>query len=106
MTVGEHLEEREGVSYVPGTRISLDSIVYAFREGFSPETIREDFAGLTLPDVYGVIAFYLDHQAEVDTYLAKRREQWAELERQGVAPSVDLLERIERARRSITLPSQ
>ena len=106
MTVSEHIEERDGVCYVPGTRISLDSIVYAFREGCSPETIREDFAGLTLPDVYGAIAFYLDHQTEVDAYLAGRREQWAELERQGIAPSPDLRERIDRARRSISLPSQ
>jgi len=51
--VSEHIEQREGVYYVPGTRISLDSIVYAFREGCSPETIREDFEGLTLARVYG-----------------------------------------------------
>ena len=28
--VSEHVEQREGVYYVPETRISLDSIVYAF----------------------------------------------------------------------------
>ena len=79
--VSEHIEQREGVYYVPGTRISLDSIVYAFREGCSPETIREDFEGLTLARVYGAIAFYLDHQADIDAYLMQRKEQWAELER-------------------------
>ena len=36
--VNEHMEEREGCYYVKGTRISLDSIVYAFREGCSPES--------------------------------------------------------------------
>ena len=56
--VGEHIEERQGVYYVPGTRISLDSVVYAFREGCSPETIREDFAGLTLAHVYGAIVVF------------------------------------------------
>src|SRR5580658_3476737 len=71
--INEHIEEREGVYYVPGTRISLDSIVYAFREGCSPETIREDCAGLTLAHVYGAIAFYLDHQTEIDAYLLRRR---------------------------------
>jgi uncharacterized protein (DUF433 family) len=86
----EHIEGREGVYYVPGTRISLDSIVYAFREGCSPETIREDFVGLTLANVYGAIAFYLDHQTEIDTYLSGRRGQWAELERQGTPASPDL----------------
>ena len=28
-----HVEQREGVYYILGTRVSLDSIVYAFREG-------------------------------------------------------------------------
>jgi uncharacterized protein (DUF433 family) len=51
--ISEHIEEREGVYYVPGTRISLDSVVYAFREGCSPETIREDLAGLILAHVFG-----------------------------------------------------
>ena len=51
--VSEHIEQREGVYYVRGTRISLDSIVYAFREGCSPETIHEDFEWLTLALVYG-----------------------------------------------------
>ena len=64
--ISEHVENRGGVYYIPGTRISLDSIVYAFRQGSSPESIREDFEGLSLPHVYGAIAFYLDHQAAVD----------------------------------------
>jgi uncharacterized protein (DUF433 family) len=104
--VSEHVEQREGVYYVPETRISLDSIVYAFREGCSPETIREDFEGLTLAHVYGAIAFYLDHQADIDAYLLQRREQWAELERQGTPASPDLQARLERARRSVSLPRQ
>jgi uncharacterized protein (DUF433 family) len=102
--VSEHVEQREGVYYVPGTRISLDPIVYAFREGCSPENIREDFEGLTLAHVYGAIAFYLDHQTDIDAYLWQRREQWAELERQGTPAGPDLQARLERARRSVSLP--
>jgi uncharacterized protein (DUF433 family) len=104
--VSEHVEQREGVYYVPGTRVSLDSIVYAFREGCSPETIREDFEGLTLAHVYGAIAFYLDHQADIDTYLLQRNNQWSELERQGTPASPDLRARLERARRGVSLPRQ
>ena len=104
--VSEHIEERDGIYYVRGTRISLDSIVHAFREGCSPETIREDFEGLTLAHVYGAIAFYLDHQADIDSYLVQRKEQWAELERQGTPASPDLQARLERARRRISLPRQ
>ena len=104
--VSEHIEQREGVYYIPGTRISLDSIVYTFREGCSPETIHEDFAGLTLARVYGAIAFYLDHQADIDTYLLQRKQQWAELQRQGTPASPDLRGRLERARRGVSLPRQ
>jgi len=104
--VSEHIEQREGVYYVPGTRVSLDSLVYAFREGSSPENIREDFDGLTLADVYGAIAFYLHHQTEVDAYLLQRREQWAELERQGTPASPSLKARVEHARQNAPLPRQ
>ena len=104
--VSQHIEQRDGVHYVQGTRISLDSIVYAFRDGSSPESIREDFEGLTLAQVYGAIAFYLDHQADVDAYLLERKRQWAELERQGTPPSPDLQSRLERARHSASLPQQ
>jgi uncharacterized protein (DUF433 family) len=103
---GEHVEQREGCFYVVGTRISLDSIVYAFREGCSPESIREDFNGLTLADLYGAIAYYLDHQTEVDSYLLRRKAQWAELESQGSLPSGDLAVRLERARGNGTVPPQ
>jgi uncharacterized protein (DUF433 family) len=102
----EHVEQREGVYYLPGTRVSLDSIVYAFREGCSPESIREDFEGLTLARVYGAIAFYLDHQADIDAYLAQRKERWSVLERQGTPASPDLRARLEHARGSVPLPRQ
>jgi uncharacterized protein (DUF433 family) len=82
---GEHIECREGVYYVIGTRISLDSIVCGFREGCSPETILKDFEGLTLPHVYGAITYCLDHQAEVEAYLLRRRGDWQELKRRTSA---------------------
>jgi uncharacterized protein (DUF433 family) len=55
----DYIEQRESACYVVGTRISLDSIVYAFRRGDSPETICQNFELLTLEQVYGAIAYYL-----------------------------------------------
>jgi uncharacterized protein (DUF433 family) len=66
MTAHQYVEVRAGGFYVAGTRISLDSIVYAFRSGNTPECIHQSFPSLTLEQVYGAIAFYLAHQAEVD----------------------------------------
>ena len=62
----EYIEQREGGYYVAGTRVSLDSIVYAFRGGESPETIQQNFPSLTLEQVYGAIAFYLGRQPQGD----------------------------------------
>ena len=53
----EYIEERDGSYYVAGTRISLDSIVHAFRRGESPETICQNFELLRLEEVYGAIAY-------------------------------------------------
>jgi uncharacterized protein (DUF433 family) len=66
----EYIEERNGGYYVAGTRISLDSIVYAFNRGESPEQILEGYPLLgSLGKVYGAVAFYLDHKADIDKYL-------------------------------------
>jgi hypothetical protein len=43
----EYIEERNGGYYVSGTRISLDSVVYTFNAGNSPEAIQNDFPLLT-----------------------------------------------------------
>ena len=72
----EYIERRNGGYYVAGTRISLESVVCAYNRGDSPERILERYPLLEKPArVYGVIAFYLDHQAEIDPYLeASKRE--------------------------------
>ena len=66
----EYVAQRDGGYWVAGTRVSLDSVVLAFREGLSPETIvAECFPVLTLEQVYGAIAYYLARHLEVDAYL-------------------------------------
>jgi uncharacterized protein (DUF433 family) len=69
-----YIEQREGGYYVAGTRVSLDSLVYAFRSGESPETIHQQFPILSLEQVYGAIAFYLGHQTEVDANIREGEE--------------------------------
>ena len=77
----EYVEERDGGYRVKGTWISLDSVVYAFREGSAPESIQRSFPLLTLEQVYGAIAFYLSNQPTIDEYL-KRGEIEYENQRQ------------------------
>lgn len=65
----KYVEKREGGYWISGTRISLDSMVYAFNRGDSPETIKDNFTSLTLEEVYGALAFYLGNQDKIDIYL-------------------------------------
>jgi uncharacterized protein (DUF433 family) len=46
-----------GAYRITGTRVSLDSVVYAWHKGLSPESILDDFPALTLERIYGAIAF-------------------------------------------------
>lgn len=71
----DYVEQRDGGYYVRGTRVSLDSVVYAFHGGDSPETIQQNFPVLDLEQVYGAIAFYLGHQSDVDTNIEQGEEE-------------------------------
>jgi uncharacterized protein (DUF433 family) len=96
--VKEYIEQRDGAYYVARTRISLDSIVYAFLRGESPETICQNFELLRLEEVYGAIAYYLANQADVDAYLVRQSEKWAQEKSNAEPLPVSLRERLMRAR--------
>src|SRR5580704_4300015 len=76
----DYIEERDGGYYLAGTRIALDSIVLAFKDGESPETILQSFptAG-PLVRVYGAIIFYLENKEKVEAYLRDQERLWADV---------------------------
>lgn len=96
----EYVEQRNRGYYVTGTRISLDSVMCAFNRGDSPERILERYPLLGKPArVYGAIAFYLDHQGEIDAYLeASSREFDASAGPPLSETNPALWERLQRAR--------
>src|SRR6266852_6624659 len=49
----EYIERRDGGHYFIGSRVSLDSVVYQFLQGESPEAIVQAFPSLSLEQVYG-----------------------------------------------------
>jgi uncharacterized protein (DUF433 family) len=65
----EYVEQRDGGYWISWKRISLDSVVYEFRDGAAPESILRSFPLLTLEEIYGAITFYLAHQEQIDAYL-------------------------------------
>ncbi|MBI3247268.1 MAG: DUF433 domain-containing protein [Deltaproteobacteria bacterium] len=81
----DYVTQVDGAYRITDTRISLDSVVYCFLGGQTPESIVQSFPLLTLEQVYGAIAFYLAHRAEIDAYLEQGevefealRQQWRE----------------------------
>ncbi|MDX1979972.1 MAG: DUF433 domain-containing protein [Bryobacteraceae bacterium] len=96
-----YIEQRSGGYYLAGTRVSLDSIVYAFLRGQSPESIVQSFAPLDLEKVYGAIAFYLANQADIDEYLRQGEIELDGLREQARRSNPVLYARIQAARREI-----
>src|SRR5262245_10501469 len=76
MLSNEYVDARDGCYRVAGTRVSLDSIVYAFLSGQSAESIAQSFPVLTLEQVYGAIAHYLAHRDDVDRDLQARLDDF------------------------------
>lgn len=100
----EYVEQRNGGYYVAGTRISLDSVVYSFNRGNSPEAIQSEYPLLKRAQIYGALAFYLDHQSEIDDYLAREQR---EFESGAVALNEvdpELFRKLERARTKLSGP--
>lgn len=74
-----------GVMRVGSTRVTLDTVVAAFREGATAEEIVQQYTSLQLADVYWVIGYFLHHQPEIDSYLANRQHRAALLKAQNEA---------------------
>ncbi len=69
--------DADGVVRVGSSRVTLDTVVAAFREGMTPEGIVEQYPSLRLAEVYSVIGYVLRHPEQVETYL-RERERLAE----------------------------
>jgi uncharacterized protein (DUF433 family) len=100
----EYVEKRDEGYWITGTRVSLDSVVFAFLEGLSPETIAaEYFPVLTLEQVYGAVAYYLGHRDEIDEYLKRADAEFEALRQACRKAAPDLHEKLLQARRRSTL---
>ena len=92
--------DEHGVLRVGATRVMLDSVVAAFQQGHSAETIRQQYPALTLEEVYGSITYYLAHQEEVTAYLKRQDavwEKWRARSEQTPNPVAERLRAIERS---------
>jgi uncharacterized protein (DUF433 family) len=95
----EYVELRDGGYYFVGSRVSLDSVVYEFLRGESPEAIVQAFPSLSLEQVYGGIALYLSRREEIDAYLKEGEARFEELAKASREANPLLCAKLEAARR-------
>ena len=100
----EYVKKIEGVYRVGGTRVSLDSLVYLFREGMSVESMVESYPALSMEDVHGALAFYLANENEIDAYLAEGERIAESLHTRSREVNAELIAKLRGARHENQIP--
>jgi uncharacterized protein (DUF433 family) len=92
--------DEHGVLRVGDSRVMLDSVLAGFHQGHSPETIQQQYPALSLAEVYGAIAYYLEHREEVNAYLRHQDAVWEEWLARSQVSSGRVVERLRALRRA------
>lgn len=92
--------DEHGIMRVGKTRVSLDSVVAAFDQGHSAETIVQRYPALTLEEVYGAITYSLANRETVAEYLERQREVWRALKEKIDAQPSPVVERLRKIAQS------
>lgn len=76
-TTYEYITRRDdvlsGEPIIEGTRTPVRSVVEEWRLGTPPEEIPQGFPHLTLAQVFAALAYYSDHQDEINAYIERNR---------------------------------
>jgi uncharacterized protein (DUF433 family) len=73
----------DGAIRVAGTRVSLETVVFAFDAGATAEEIAQQYPSLLLADIYAVISYILVHRRDVDEYVRTRTARASALRAQA-----------------------
>lgn len=82
-----------GVPYIADTTMKvIELVLERSAYGWSPEELHFQHPYLSLGQIHSALAYYWDHQNELDQDIAHRRERVEELRR--TAPPVPLINRL------------
>src|SRR5262245_10516090 len=87
-------QDEHGVLRVGGTRVMLDSVIAAFHQGHSAETVVQEYPALSLEEVYGAFAYSLGNKHEVDQYLRRQDEVWNQWRERAEAVTSPVVQRV------------
>jgi len=85
-------EDSSGSLRIGKTRVLVELVLWAFQDGATPEAIVQRYPTLSLVDVYTVITCYLQHQDEMERYLAKQEQRATEVRKRIERRQGDLAE--------------
>jgi hypothetical protein len=83
----------------------LDSVIYAFLRGESPEGIVDSYPALMLEQVFGALSFYLANRETIDQYLRAGRDEFDLLREQARRANPALSAKLMSARKQAERPN-
>ena len=94
-TLNQHIAITPGVCggrpRIAGRRITVANIaIWHERLGKSPDDIATEY-DLTLADVHAALAYYFDHRAEIEEWIAENRALIAVLRKENVSKLAEKL---------------
>jgi len=72
-TLHIHHDERH-VAWIDDSNVKVVEVILDHVQGQSPEQMHAEYPHLSLAQIYAAIAYYYDHQQEIDTLM----QQWQE----------------------------
>jgi uncharacterized protein (DUF433 family) len=78
------LDDR-GRAFVEGTPTRVAMIVMDKANGLTPEQIHASYPYLSISRIYAALAYYYDHQAELDAEITREGREIAALRDQSIA---------------------
>ncbi len=70
---------------IKGTRVNIEIVVYATREGMTPGQVVQNYPTLTLEQVHAALAYYYANRATIDDYIARQEAAYDEAKRRHEA---------------------
>jgi len=93
--------DSDGTVRIGGTRVTLDTVISAHVNGATPQDIARQYPTIQLADIYTVLAYYLRHTSEVETYLHERQQKAEQIRREmgNRFDPADVRDRLEQRRK-------
>jgi uncharacterized protein (DUF433 family) len=65
----------DGSLVITGTRLPLELLISDYQRGLTPQQLANHYSGLSLGDVYGVLAYYHQHREQVNHYVIQQEQR-------------------------------